>query len=67
MTDHIITTTLTPAEQAEFESGRKIGWNEGIEAAAKDVEEYGSSFGGFDPETPADVASTIRALIKDQP
>lgn len=39
MTDTIHTVTLTPQEQAAFESGRKIGrkigWNEGIEAAVR--------------------------------
>lgn len=58
MTDHIKTVTMTDDQMAAFESGRKIGWNEGIEAAAKLAD---NSWGG---ETDGE---EIRALSMPAP
>lgn len=38
--DTIQTVTLTEAEQAAFESGRKVGWNEGVDAAAYAADQH---------------------------
>lgn len=61
MTDHIITTTLTPSEQSAFESGRKAGLWE----AAKIARDW---WDGCEAETPHQlIENAIRDLIKDQP
>lgn len=56
MTDHIITTTLTPAEQAAFESGRKAGLREAAKCAHT-VLILGRA---------VTIPDAIRALIKEQ-
>lgn len=61
MTDHIITTTLTPAEQAAFESGRKAGLREAFEEARR----YGSCWPSDLP--PYEFAHDLLDLIKEQP
>lgn len=57
MTDHIKTTTLTPAEQAAFESGRKAGLREAAKCADT-VLILGRAVA---------IPYAIRALIEDQP
>lgn len=71
MTDTIHTVTLTPQEQAAFESGRKIGWNEGIEAAAKASDaEVSRLLAIWNPtynDMPRRISYAIRALSMPAP
>lgn len=53
---------LTAARRAEA-----AAWNDAIEAAARDVEEWGNSFGDLDPVQPRVVADDIRALRRAAP